>query len=105
MRGILISLLSTRGFVRIGVNDHGKGFGGASMGSKWVLNSERCKGCDLCTSVCPVDIVYLSDTMNRKGYRTVQVTDEEKCISCGFCAMMCPDVAIEVYRPEKEAKK
>ncbi len=74
------------------------------VGSKWILEPERCKGCGLCTTVCPKEIVYLSDNLNRQGYRTSAITSQEACISCGFCALICPDVAVEVSRPEKSER-
>ena len=75
------------------------------MSERWVFHEDRCKGCALCTLVCPRDLVFLSERMNRQGYRTAQNRDVNECISCGFCAMTCPDVAIEVHRPEKKGAK
>lgn len=65
-----------------------------------VIDVERCKGCGLCTQVCPKgDLVQMSEEFNSKGYRTSKFVDpEKKCIGCAFCANMCPDVAITVYR-------
>ncbi len=63
------------------------------------VNSERCKGCGLCTEVCPKGIVEIQKhKRNEKGYYTAVCTDDGKCISCALCAMMCPDCAIRVER-------
>ncbi len=71
-----------------------------------VINVDRCKGCGLCTHVCPVDILELSpDTFNVKGYHPVVVTDMEKCIGCASCATICPDVVFTVYREQRRPKK
>ncbi|MFP4432046.1 MAG: 4Fe-4S dicluster domain-containing protein [Spirochaetota bacterium] len=60
---------------------------------------DRCKGCELCTTVCPVDIVVLDTTrINSKGYHPATVTEMDKCIACGSCALICPDVVITVER-------
>lgn len=72
------------------------------MANKVVFDEDRCKGCELCTTVCPVDIVKMSDKLNSKGYHPAHVTDMEKCIACGFCASMCPDTVIEVYKEKKK---
>lgn len=62
---------------------------------------ERCKGCGLCTTVCPVNIVALQKKRrNSKGYFTSECTDTEKCIGCGMCATICPDCAIRVEKLE-----
>ncbi|MFP4343063.1 MAG: ferredoxin family protein [Anaerolineales bacterium] len=71
-----------------------------------VINVDRCKGCGLCTHVCPVDILELSpDTFNVKGYHPVMVTEMEKCIGCASCATICPDVVFTVYREQRQPKK
>ncbi len=62
------------------------------------INSQRCKGCELCVTVCPVKILKISDSINEKGYHFPEVIDMKKCTGCGLCAIMCPDVAITVYR-------
>lgn len=62
------------------------------------FDEERCKGCELCISVCPVKILALHKvTINSKGYRPACVVEAEKCIGCANCAIMCPDGAISVY--------
>lgn len=67
--------------------------------AKVVFNVDKCKGCELCTTVCPKQIVSMStDKMNAKGFYPAQVTEPEKCIGCAFCATMCPDCVIEVYK-------
>lgn len=67
-----------------------------------VFAEDRCKGCELCTTVCPQNIVVMSDTINPKGYYVATVTDIEKCIGCMFCAQICPDVVIEIHTEERE---
>ncbi len=66
--------------------------------AKITVNEEICKGCGLCTTVCPKKIIVLSDKLNNKGYHPAHVFDIEKCIACAMCAMMCPDVAITVEK-------
>jgi len=62
------------------------------------FNVEHCKGCELCVSVCPKQIIKMSEKFNSKGYRPATVTEQEKCLGCAFCARICPDVVIEVYK-------
>ena len=59
---------------------------------------DKCKGCELCTTVCPKDIVVMSDEINTKGFHPATVSDEDECIACGFCASICPDVVIEIFK-------
>ncbi len=64
-----------------------------------IFDEERCKGCELCTTVCPKGIVVMArDRMNSKGYHPATVIEMDKCIGCAFCARICPDVAIEVEK-------
>ena len=67
---------------------------------KVIFTENRCKGCELCTKVCPVNIVIMSDTINRSGYRIASISDMEKCTGCFRCARICPDIAIEIERQE-----
>ena len=62
-----------------------------------VIDQEKCKGCETCTTACPQQILALSKKMNVKGYFYAQVTDPSRCIGCRLCAIVCPDVAVEVY--------
>jgi len=62
------------------------------------VNSERCKGCELCVSVCPEQILRLSETFNRQGQRYAECFAPERCTACLSCANICPDSAIKVWR-------
>ncbi|MCC7352393.1 MAG: 4Fe-4S dicluster domain-containing protein [Anaerolineae bacterium] len=66
------------------------------------IDPERCKGCEICTTVCVQQIIHLGDQFNRRGYRAAVVVDPEgKCTGCALCALSCPDTAITVYRQER----
>ncbi len=73
--------------------------------SRIVINEDRCKGCGLCTLVCPRDLVHTANRFNAKGYRPAeQIDPENKCTGCTNCAQMCPDIAITVYRTLRRKK-
>ncbi|MCK5732500.1 MAG: 4Fe-4S binding protein [Tenericutes bacterium] len=64
---------------------------------KVIFDYEICKGCGLCVEYCPTNILYQDvDTLNKKGYNIIKVSEPDKCIGCAFCAMMCPDSVITV---------
>ena len=63
------------------------------------IYTERCKGCGLCTGVCPKKIVALQkEKRNKKGSFYSECTDQDACISCAMCATMCPDCAIIIEK-------
>jgi len=67
--------------------------------AKVTFIEDRCKGCKLCTTVCPKKIVVMNnDKINHKGFHPADVIDMEKCIGCAFCAIICPDCVIEVEK-------
>ena len=64
------------------------------------IDQERCKGCGLCPTVCPQEVIRLDDSvLNAKGYHPALLDDPAgDCTGCAICAVICPDVCITVYR-------
>jgi len=50
---------------------------------------ELCKGCRLCTTICPTGAITPLTRVNKSGYEIIAV-DEEKCVGCGLCYKICP---------------
>jgi 2-oxoglutarate ferredoxin oxidoreductase subunit delta len=69
------------------------------MDKRVIFKEDLCKGCGLCVSVCPKNIIEVSEAINSKGYHPTYVDNQEACISCAACARICPDSVITVYRP------
>ena len=64
-----------------------------------VVDTERCKGCNLCVIACPLNIISLSTKeVNRKGYTFAEQLIEDTCNGCASCATVCPDGCITVYK-------
>ncbi|MDO4260962.1 MAG: 4Fe-4S binding protein [Eubacteriales bacterium] len=63
--------------------------------AKLKLNTERCKGCGYCVSVCKKGALSQKGRLNRKGYDVVEA-DESLCVQCGMCYRMCPDYVFEI---------
>lgn len=61
---------------------------------KMIQHLERCKGCGFCISQCPSDALYLSESVNSKGYPVAKI-DEGKCTKCAICYTVCPDYVFE----------
>jgi 2-oxoglutarate ferredoxin oxidoreductase subunit delta len=59
-----------------------------------------CKGCRLCTAVCPKDLIHMAmGRFTPKGYHPAELLDpDEECTGCAICAVICPEAAISVYR-------
>lgn len=66
---------------------------------KVTFNEDRCKGCELCTTVCPKGIIVMNTAkINAKGYHPAGISDMEKCIGCTSCALICPDQIIKIEK-------
>ena len=67
--------------------------------NKLVFEENLCKGCSLCVSACPKNVLSIdASRVNTKGYNPVACADEGPCISCAFCATICPDLVIAVNK-------
>lgn len=63
------------------------------------IDENRCKGCELCTTVCPKHIIFMADRFTQRGYHPATLLDPEfACTGCLLCSTICPDAAITVYR-------
>lgn len=72
-----------------------------------VIDSERCKGCDICVVSCPEGNLELSGTLNQNGYHPAVFTYHGKkgdCTACGICYWVCPDFAIAEVKTLKREK-
>lgn len=67
-----------------------------------VVDKERCKGCGVCASACPCDVLALSAEVNSKGYPVAWMVNPDSCTGCASCAVICPDSCITVYRQKFE---
>ena len=77
------------------------------MAGKIIIDTERCKGCGLCITVCPKGCIIISKRSNKSGYFPAQPVPSgvegaanSGCTGCAMCAIICPDAVIEVYRDD-----
>ncbi|MDY0374698.1 MAG: ferredoxin family protein [Desulfobacterium sp.] len=70
------------------------------MALQHIIETERCKGCGLCISVCPKNVLEISDTVSAKGYFPAFQARPDDCIHCTLCCIMCPDVAITIIETD-----
>ncbi len=67
-----------------------------------IVDTQRCKGCEVCVTACPFKILTMSNEVNGKGYNFAMMSDPEKCTGCASCGQICPDSCITVYRKKIE---
>lgn len=64
-----------------------------------VIDTEACKGCDLCIDACPPDVLVMTtETVNTRGYRFPLLL--AGCTGCAACSQVCPDFVFQVYNYE-----
>jgi indolepyruvate ferredoxin oxidoreductase beta subunit len=56
----------------------------------WQIEAGWCKGCDICTKVCPERVIRLDDR------QIARLTEPDACTGCRICEWLCPDYAITV---------
>jgi 2-oxoglutarate ferredoxin oxidoreductase subunit delta len=61
-----------------------------------VIDTERCKGCELCIPACRPGVLTMSEVVNGQGARYPLLF--AGCTACRACREVCPDFVFEVYR-------
>jgi ferredoxin len=64
----------------------------ASNERRLQVRAERCIGCQACATVCPADLITLTDTDHRRTIRFAAVCGED----CDRCPTACPTQAIRL---------
>ena len=67
-----------------------------------VVDTERCKGCNLCVVACLPKNGNHTTKEQMKGYNYAWQVKEDTCNGCSSCAMVCPDGCISVYKVKVE---
>jgi 2-oxoglutarate ferredoxin oxidoreductase subunit delta len=60
------------------------------------IDTDTCKGCELCITACPPEVLSMSTAVNHLGYRYPQL--HPGCTGCAACLFVCPDFCFEVFR-------
>ena len=63
------------------------------------IDTERCKGCELCIPACPPRVLSMSTALNGRGSAYPELVPG--CTGCGACLLVCPDFCFGVYRYEE----
>ena len=80
----------------------------ADKKNKKIVQSEKCIGCGICYSVCPVNAKLIKnddfdpDTADL-ALRVIDgkaVIDDEFCVRCGACSKICPVESLTVIEVE-----
>jgi len=61
------------------------------------IRHDWCKGCDICSRVCPEYCLGLD------GDGKLTIVNTEACTGCRLCELLCPDFAIEIHPPRASA--
>jgi len=61
----------------------------------WV-NTNNCKACDICVSVCPSGVLAMRYEVSSTLGAMIAIEHPESCIGCNECELSCPDFAIFV---------
>lgn len=62
---------------------------------------DRCKGCEVCVSVCPKKCLAMSEGHNQTGY-AFAVFSQHGCTACGLCFLSCPEIGAICVRKKDQ---
>lgn len=69
-----------------------------------IIQSQLCKGCELCVYFCPEQILSMGNGLNTKSYHFPHVLPDKDadCKQCRYCERICPEMAIFLGEDEKK---
>ncbi|MFV2015866.1 MAG: ferredoxin family protein [Candidatus Heimdallarchaeota archaeon] len=61
-----------------------------------LIQNQLCKGCELCVTFCPEDILEMGTELNTKSYFFPHAipNKEANCKQCRNCERVCPELSI-----------
>jgi 2-oxoglutarate ferredoxin oxidoreductase subunit delta len=69
-----------------------------------VIDTDACKGCELCIDACPPGVLAMTDhDVNARGYRYPRL--RPGCTGCRACSQICPDFVFQVYKYETPTER
>ena len=71
-------------------------FVGKSANRIFAVDRGRCKGCKICTSICPYDAIDMTKTKSFRGF--IYPVENGKCTACRQCVYACPDFALSIHK-------
>lgn len=69
---------------------------------KIIINTKYCKGCEICTWICPKNVFEMSRELSERGYHNPIPIRLNDCILCRQCELYCPDQAIVIIEDEEK---
>lgn len=62
-----------------------------------LINSKKCKGCSICSKVCPNNAILMKYDKKNELYAEI---DYKKCILCNKCVLACPYSVVKLKTPQ-----
>jgi len=61
-----------------------------------IIDTEKCKSCELCIHFCAKKALGKSKKTNSFGFFPIEEVTLGVCNACGTCYLMCPDYAVKI---------
>ena len=69
------------------------------------IDDELCKGCEICSDLCPRNVLAPSKALSKRGYYLPVAVKKDKCTGCRQCELMCPEMAILISKEKWTREK